>query len=114
MNNEKLKELGKYADDLEKTEPIELVDKFLKNIDEEINTSSEESMSLGNKFGKEVVRIIDNYKYQGISDIQISYHMLSLLVGYIKSSLVEEKAALLNIDKNLYKKDMHFLFKGKE
>ncbi len=113
MIDERLKELGEYAEKIQKKEPIELLDKYLKDIESEIKDSSQESINLGNNFGEDLVDIIDKYKKKGISDIQISYHMLSLLVSYIKKSLIEEKAAILNIDKRLYKKDMRFLFKGK-
>jgi hypothetical protein len=111
--DERLKELGEYAEKIQKKEPIKLLDEYLKNIESEIGDSPQESIDLGNNFGEELVELIDKYKKKDISDIQISYHMLSLLVSYIKKSLIEEKAAILNIDRRLYKKEMHFLFKGK-
>lgn len=113
MIDEKLKELGEYAEKIQKKEPMELLDEYLKNIESEIENSPQKSINLGNDFGEELVEIINKYNKKGISDAQISYHMLSLLVSYIKKSLIEEKAAILNIDKSLYKKRMHFLFKGK-
>jgi hypothetical protein len=113
MVDKNLVELGKYAEEIQNKKPIELIDEYLKNIDTEMKNISEESNILGDKFGNDLVRIIDKYKMQGISDVLVSYHLLSLLVSYIKCSLIEEKAAILNIEKNLYKNDMRFLFKGK-
>lgn len=113
MINKKLKELGEYAEEIQKKEPIELLEEFLKDLNSEIKEFTDESIKLGNQFGENIVKVIDRFKREGISDAQISYHMLSLLVIYIKRSLIEEKAAILNIDRSLYKKEMRFLFKGK-
>ena len=113
MVDENLLELGRYAEEIQKKDTIDLIEEYLKNIEKEINDIDDESNILGATFGNDLVRLIDKYKAMGISDILVSYHLMSLLDFYIKRSLIEEKAAILNIEKNLYKNEMRFLFKGK-
>jgi len=113
MLDNNIVKLGKYAEELEKKEPIELINEYKNQIENKIDNLSEEDKNLGYGFGKETVKIIDNYKYKGTLDDLIAYHLLSLLVSFIKRSLIEEKANLLGIEKNLYKQEMRLLFKGK-
>jgi len=56
---------------------------------------------IGNWFGHEVIRSIDEHKKKGIVPNLVSYHLLSILVSYIKKTMVENKANTLGIEKNL-------------
>jgi hypothetical protein len=113
MIDKKLDELGKYSENLEKTDPIELIETFLNGLEKEVSSLTEEELMIGNWFGHEVIRSIDEHKKKGIVPNLVSYHLLSILVSYIKKTMVENKANTLGIEKNLFKQDMSLLFKGK-
>ncbi len=113
MIDDKLKMLGNYIEELEKEKPSVLIEDFLKQIENEINNLPEEQLQLGNQFGNNIVITIKEYIDKNTLKNIIGYHLLSIVVNFIKKSMVEEKASLLGIDKNLYKKDMNLLFKGK-
>lgn len=113
MIDDKLKKLGDYIEELEKEKPSVLIEDFLKQIENEINNLSVEQLELGNQFGNNIIITINEYIDKNILKNIIGYHLLSILVSFIQKSLVEDKANLLGIDKNLYKKDMNLLFKGK-
>ncbi len=113
MIADKLKELGDYAEELEKEKTSELLEKYMKQIEGELKNLPEEQLILGNKFENEVIRTINDYNKKGTLNSVISYHLLNILVNYIKLSLVENKANLFGINRKLYKQEMNFLFKGK-
>ena len=113
MIDKKLDELGNYSEELEKIDPIELIEDFLKGLEKEVSSLTEEELMIGNWFGHAVIRTIDEYNKKAIVNNLISYHLLSILVSYIKKTLVETKANTLGIEKNLFKQDMSLLFKGK-
>ena len=113
MIADKLKELGDYAEELEKEKTGELLENFMEQIKSEIRSLEEEQLILGDKFGNDIIRIVNNYINKGTLNSVISYHLLNVLVRYVKLSLVEIKANLFGIDRKLYKQEMNFLFKGK-
>lgn len=113
MINDKLKKLGDYIEELEKEKPNVLIEDFLEEIENEISNLPEEQLQLGNQFGNNIVITINEYIEKDTLKNIIGYHLLSILVSFIKKSRIEEQANLLGIDKNLYKKDMSLLFKGK-
>ena len=113
MIADKLKELGDYAEELEKEKTGELLEKYMKQIEGELKSLQEEQLILGNKFENDVIRTINDYNKKGTLNSVISYHLLNVLVNYVKLSLVENKANLFGIDRKLYKQEMNLLFKGK-
>ncbi len=113
MIADKLKELGEYAEDLEKEDPLDLLNFYFNKITGNLENIAEYQSKLGNEFGYGVTMLIRDYTSKDLLPILISYHLLSLLVSFIKKSMVEEKANSLGIEKNLYKQEMKFLFKGK-
>ena len=113
MIADKLKELGDYAEELEKEKIGELLENYMKQIEGELRYLSEEQLILGNKFGDDIIRTINDYIKNGTLNSVISYHLLNILVSFVKLSLVENKANLYGIDRRLYKQEMNFLFKGK-
>ena len=113
MIADKLKELGEYAEELDKEKPGELLENYMKQIEGELRRLPEEQLILGNKFGNDIVRTINDYIKKGTLNSVISYHLLNVLVSYVKLSLIENKANLFGIDRKLYKQEMNLLFKGK-
>ena len=113
MIDKKLDELGRFSEELEKTDPVKLIEKLLEGLQDEIKDLTEEELMIGNWFGHEIIRAIEEYNKKGIVNNLISYHLLSILVSYIKKTLVENKANTLGIEKNLFKQEMRLLFKGK-
>jgi hypothetical protein len=111
MIEKKLDELGKYAEEIEKEEPLKLIEKYFKlnKLQSFENTKSE----FEKDFVNNVVKVINNFKDEGLPDRLISYHLFNIFVSFIKKSLVEMKANDLGIDTNLYKNEMRFLFKGR-
>jgi hypothetical protein len=112
MIDKKLDELGIYSEKIEKTHPIKLIDDFINKIEKEISSLTEEDLLIGNCFGNTIIKTIEEYKKKGIIDSLISYHLLSVLVSYIKKTLIISKANMLGIEKNLFKQEMRLLFKG--
>lgn len=113
MIDKNLKELGRYAEDLEKKEPIELFIIYFNQKEKELQTTKDNQTEIGKDFVNEVVKIINNYKDKDLTDTLISCHLFSIFVSFIKKSMIEHKASLLGIDRMLYKQEMRLLFKGK-
>ena len=113
MITNNLKELGDYAEELEKEKIGELLENYMKQIEDELRCLSEEQIMLGNKFKDDITRTINNYIKKSTLNSVISYHLLNVIDSFIKQSLVENKANLFGIDRKLYKQEMNFLFKGK-
>ncbi len=113
MIADNLKKLGKYAEDLEKEDPFDLLNNYINEISKELENISDYHSKLGNEFGNDLTKVIKQYTLKNLLPSLISYHILSLLVSFIKKSLIEKKAFSLGIEPNLYKQEMKFLFKGK-
>lgn len=113
MISNKLKELGEYAEELEKQKTGELIENYMKQIEGELRGLPEGQIILGNKFKDDIIRTIKDYLKNSTLNSVISYHLLNVLDSFIKLSLVENKANLFDIDRKLYKQEMSFLFKGK-
>jgi hypothetical protein len=112
MIKDELKKLGKYAEELEKEEPFELIYNYIYKIFEEIENLPDYQLNLGNEFGEKVINIVNDYTIKDLNSSVVSYQLLTILVSIIKKSMIEDKAVSLGINKNLYKKEMKFLFKG--
>ena len=113
MIDKKLDELGKYVEEIEKKEPYDLLKLYMNQVNEELKNTDNVQSEIELDFEKKIVTIINNYKEKGLSDSIISYHLFSVLVTFIKNSVIEKKASELEIDNTLYKQQMRFLFKGK-
>jgi len=113
MIADKLKELGYYAEKLEKEKTGELLENYMKQIEGEIRCLPEEQLILGNNFENIIIRTINDNIKKGTLNSVISYHLCKVLVSFVKLSLVEYKANVFGIDRKLYKQQMNFLFKGK-
>jgi hypothetical protein len=112
MIKDELKKLGEYAEELEKEEPFEVLYNYIYKITEELENLPEYQSNLGNEFKNKVINVVDDYTNKDLTSSEVSYQLLSVLVTFIKKSMIEEKAISLGINKNLYKKEMKFLFKG--
>ena len=112
MIKNELKQLGEYAEELEKEEPIDMLNNYINQITEELESVPEYQTKIGNEFGNEIIKVVNNYTFKDLTAPLISYQILSVLVSYIKKSMIENKANSLGIEKNLYKQEMKFLFKG--
>ena len=113
MIDKKLDELGKYVEEIEKKEPFNLLKKYIDTVDEALKTTDDVKSELELDFGKEIAKIIDNYRNKGLSDSIVLYYLFNILVNYIKNTFLEQKASELEIDRTLYKQQMMLLFKGK-
>jgi len=113
MIADKLRELGEYAEDLEKEDPVDLLNYYFNKFTVALDNIAEYQSKLGNRFGNAVTVIIKDYTSKDLLPPLISYNLLSVLISFIKKSMIEEKANSLGIEKNLYKQEMKFLFKGK-
>lgn len=112
MIKDELKKLGEYAEELEKEEPFDLLYNYIDKIIQDLDNISEHQLNLGNEFGDKVSNIVDDYTNKDLTSSVVSYQLLTVLVNFIKKSMIEDKAISLGINKNLYKKEMKFLFKG--
>jgi hypothetical protein len=112
MIKDELKKLGEYAEELQKEEPFDLLYNYTYKITEELEKLPEYQSNLGNEFSKKIINIVNEYVNKDLNSSTISYQLLSVLVSFIKKSMIEEKAISLGINSNLYKKEMKFLFKG--
>jgi hypothetical protein len=113
MIDDKLKELGEYAEELEKEEPFDLLYNYINQVTRELENVSEFQSSLGEEFSNDVIKVVKGYTGKDLLTSLVSYHLLSVLVGFVKKSMVENKANSLGIEKNLFKQKMRFLFKGR-
>lgn len=113
MIEDKLKQLGEYAEELEKEEPLDLLNNYINQITVELENLPDYQLNLGDEFEKDVIKVIDDYTLKDLLTPLISYYLLSVLVSFIKKSMIENKANSLGIERNLYKQEMKFLFKGK-
>jgi len=113
MIGDELKQLGEYAEELEKEKPLDLLNNYFNQITEELENLPDYQSSLGNEFGNDVVKVLNDYTFKDLITPLASYQLLCVLVSFIKKSMIENKANSLGIEKNLYKQEMKFLFKGK-
>ena len=112
MIKDELKQLGEYAEELEKEEPFELLYNYINKNLQELDNISEYQLNLGDEFGDKIINIVDEYTKKDITSSVVSYQLLTVLINFIKKTMIEDKAISLGINKNLYKKEMKFLFKG--
>jgi hypothetical protein len=113
MIADKLKDLGEYAEDLEKEDPLDLLNFYFNKKIAELEDIPNYQLKLEDDFKKDLEKIIKNYDSKDLLSTQISYQLLIALVSLIKKSMIEEKANSLGIEKTLFKQQMKVLFKGK-
>lgn len=112
MIKDELKKLGEYAEELEKEEPFDLLYNYICRITGELDSFPDYQLNIGNEFADKVKNIVDVYRSKDLSSSVVSYQLITVLINFIKTSMIEDKAISLGINKNLYKKEMKFLFKG--
>lgn len=112
MIKDELKQLGEYAEELEKEEPLDLLNNYISKIPAELDSLSDYQLNFGNEFRDNIIKIVNDYTIKDLSSPVVSYQLLSILVSFIKKSMIEDKAISLGVNRNLYKKEMKFLFKG--
>jgi hypothetical protein len=113
MIEKKIRILEAFIEQIDKEKPILLIDKFIDRIEEHLKYLTEEQIILGNKFKERLKKDFNEFiKYDDSRTILI-FTMLNVLLDHIKILFVEDKANSLGVDRNLYKNEMGFLFKGK-
>ena len=112
MAKDEIKQLGEYAEELEKEEPLDLLNNYISQITEELDNLPDYQLNLGDEFGNKVVKVVNEFTVKDLSNPVVTYQLLSVLVSFIKKSMIENKAISLGVNRNLYKKEMKFLFKG--
>jgi len=113
MIEKKLDELGKYAEEIKKEEPVKLIEKYFNQKENQLQNSQDIQSEFEKDFENDIVKIINNYKAEGLPDKMISSHLFVIFISFIKKSMIELKASGLDIDASLYKNEMRFLFKGR-
>ena len=64
MIEDKLKQLGEYAEELEKEEPLDFLYNYINQITGELENLNDYQTNLGNEFEKDVVKVIDDYTFR--------------------------------------------------
>ena len=108
-------------DYVDKNNPVRFIDAFVDGLNLlELKLKELESfyynngIYIDNNFNKNISKVIINYKNKGASNSFIIIMLYFYLIDLVRKTLIEEKAELLGIDRNLYKNEMGFLFKGKK
>ena len=114
MINDRLKQLGKYAEELEKEDPLDLLNNYFNQISEELRNFSDNNTNLRNDFRNDVKKVINKYNSKNLIPSTVSIELFYFLINHVKQTMIANKANYLGIDKNLYKNDMKFLFKGRK
>ena len=113
MIGEKLRKLGEYIEKIDRTKPIELLESNMKKIEEELKEISTGQLELGDKFNKDLFKVMNEYGKKGVSSSVILCELYNVLIGFSRKSMIETQAELLGIDRKMYKDEMNLLFKGK-
>ena len=114
MIKDKLTELGKYIENIDRLKSIELLETNMKKIEKDLKEFPREQFELGDKFSKDISMVMNDYKKKGVFNSMIICELHNILIRFIRKSLVEEQAGLLGIDRKMYKEEMRLLFKGKK
>jgi len=114
MLNDKLKELGDYIDNVYSLKPMKLLEVNITKIEEDLKNLSKEQVDLGNNFNKDVSNIIKDFKKKETCNPVIIYELYTILIDFLRKSVIEEQAEILGIDHKMYKEEMRLLFKGKK
>lgn len=114
MLGKKLKELERYIEEIEKMKPIDFLSDSLAQLSLSPMDLPEEQKRFGQLFHRDVDVLVEKYLKNGADETVIVSELYSFLLYFLKRRMVEAKAALLGIERTLYKKEMGFLFKGKQ
>lgn len=114
MIKDKLKELSKYIEKIDEIKPIELLEFNMKKIEKDLQRLPREQLDLGDKFSKDILSQVNEYKKKELFNPVIIYELYNALIVLLRKSMIEAQAELLGIDRKMYKEEMRLLFKGKK
>jgi len=114
MIKDKLKELSKYIEEIDEIKPIGLLESNIRKIEKDLQNLPREQLDLGDKFSKDILKQVNEYKKKELFNSVITCELYNILIGLIRKSMVEAQAELLGIDRKMYKEEMRLLFKGKK
>jgi len=114
MIKDKLKELSKYIEEIDGIKPIELLEINMKKIEKDLQNLPREQIDLGDKFSKDILNQVNEYKKKDLFNSVIAYGLYNALISLLRNSMIEAQAELLGIDRKMYKEEMRLLFKGKK
>jgi hypothetical protein len=109
----KLKELEEYIKKIDKFKPIRFLESYIKKIEDDLKEIDNEQLRIAELFNQDLILLIEKYTNKRIYNSIIINEMYNFIINFSRRSAIESKAALLGINKKLYKKEMSFLFKGK-
>jgi len=111
MINERLRELGEYIEEIKKKDTFDfLVEETKKLLEIEV---SEEERKQGKTLQREFTSIIEKYEKE-LPPPVIVEQLLNVYTEFLIRKAIESKAVSLGIERSLYKREMGFLFKGKQ
>lgn len=114
MIKDKLKELSKYIEKIDEIKPIELLESNIRKIEKDLQNLPREQLDLGDKFSKDILNQVNEYKKKELFNSVITYGLYDALISLLRKSMIEAQAELLGIDRKMYKEEMRLLFKGKK
>jgi len=109
----KLKELEEYIKTIDEIEPIRFLETYMKQIDDYLKEIPDEQLEIAEIFNKDLIELVERYNEKRIYKSIVINQIYNFIINFSRRSAIESRAALLGIDKTLYKKEMSFLFKGK-
>jgi len=113
MIKNKLNELSKYIEEINRLKPIELLEINMKKIEKELQDLPREQIDLGDELSKYILNQLNEYKKKDLVNSVIIYGLYNALISLSRKSVIEAQAELLGIDRKMYKEEMRLLFKGK-
>ena len=113
MIGNKLKELEEYIKKIDEVKPIRFLETYMKQIGDDFKEVPNEQLKIAEVFNKDLIELIEKYTKKRIQKSIIINQMYNFIINFSRISAIESRAALLGIDKKLYKNEMSFLFKGK-
>jgi len=114
MIDKKLEKLVNFIKDIEKTKPFDFLEKNISTFEKELIDLSDQELQICTDFEEDVILVYEKYKEKDVFNPVLLCILYNTLVNLLKQSKIEKKAEELNISKNMYSKQMDFLFKGKK
>ena len=114
MIREKLEKLGEYIDKIDGIKPIELLENYMREIEQYLKIIPSDQLEIGDEFNKYIYKIIKEYIKNGTSKYVIICQLYNILIKLIRKDMIETQAESLGIDRKMFKDEMNLLFKGKK